>query len=263
MQAFTIHREKSPADSELRLTYLPLVCLLAAISGQAGGTDVLNAENHPVSPVPKSGFRADLVPLETTISWTQRFLGDARFGEEAALRSLNSMKTSEIYGSDHVSIDSPERLDGVGVIREVRAESGRLKIAHGDIEKLGMPAMTMIFRLSDAGLARDLEIGQEVEFAVEHSADGLVITALRRAASTTSYGSMDAEGMILHVDREAGRVRIHHHPILKLGMPEMTMTFLVESPELLSQIEPGRHVLFNVEHSSAGLLITGLRPVEK
>lgn len=245
------------------LVTFSIVCWLAAVSGRAGGTDVLDAANHPVSPVPNIGFRTELIPLETTISWTQRFLGDARFGEDETLRRLDSLKTSEIYGDDHATIESPERLDGLGVIREIRADAGRVKIAHGEIEKLGMPAMTMIFRLSEPGLAHGLAVGQEIEFAVEHSADGMVITALRPAVSRTNYDSMDAEGTILHVDREAGRVRIHHHPILKLGMPEMTMTFNVESPELLRQIEPGRHVLFNIEHSSAGLVITALRPVEQ
>ncbi|NCF36542.1 MAG: hypothetical protein GWP56_09160, partial [Gammaproteobacteria bacterium] len=36
------------------------------------------------------------------------------------------------------------QLDATGVIKQIKASEGKLKIAHGPIERLGMPGMTMM-----------------------------------------------------------------------------------------------------------------------
>ena len=54
---------------------------------------------------------------------------------------------------------------GVGVVREVDAEHGRLVVSHEDIPGL-MPAMVMAFAVDPPSLARGLKPGDKIEFDV-------------------------------------------------------------------------------------------------
>lgn len=75
-----------------------------------------------------------------------------------------------------------------GVVREVFADEGQVKIEHGDIEGL-MPAMTMSFDVAPAVSLEDLEPGQFVEFRLRKDGTRYEIVALD-APETTSSGEI-------------------------------------------------------------------------
>ena len=72
---------------------------------------------------------------------------------------------------------------------EVKAEStdttmaidqGKLTIKHGDIKNLGMPGMTMVFRVKDPAMVKTVKAGDAVQFVVELEKGVMVITELKK-----------------------------------------------------------------------------------
>ena len=51
-----------------------------------------------------------------------------------------------------------------------------------------------------------------------------------------------ADGVVLSIDRTAGRVTISHGPLYNLGMPPMTMAFQVGDPVLFDRVSAGDKV---------------------
>lgn len=66
--------------------------------------------------------------------------------------------------------------DARGIVKLIRAEQGKIKIQHGPVEKYGMPAMTMMFQVSDPALLEGVQQGTEIDFDIDNSAGGFVIT---------------------------------------------------------------------------------------
>ena len=58
-------------------------------------------------------------------------------------------------------------------------ESGAINISHDPVDSIGWPAMTMLFRLADPGLASKVEPGQRIEFRFTTD-DGGTVTAIER-----------------------------------------------------------------------------------
>lgn len=54
-----------------------------------------------------------------------------------------------------------------GVVRKISKDSGKITIKHGEIKQLGMPPMTMVFRVKDAALLDQLREGDAIRFDVE------------------------------------------------------------------------------------------------
>lgn len=68
-----------------------------------------------------------------------------------------------------------------GEIRKVDAAQGKLTIKHGEIKNLGMPGMTMMFKVKDPSLPSRVQAGDRVQFVVEKQGSALVITELKKA----------------------------------------------------------------------------------
>ncbi len=77
---------------------------------------------------------------------------------------------------------SDMKMDARGVIKAVRAEQGKVKIEHGPIDKYGMPAMTMMFKVENPELLGTLEPGAQIDFNVDNSSGGFVITDIAPAS---------------------------------------------------------------------------------
>jgi Cu/Ag efflux protein CusF len=172
-------------------------------------------------------------------------------------------------------------MDGKGVVKTIRAEQGKVKIEHGPIDKFGMPAMTMMFKVEDQSMLKGLTKGDEVEFNVDNSSGGFVVTNIMTmammkekhqsmmeekqnkgsgGASDAGSGNMDASGIVKTIRAEQGKVKIEHGPIDKYGMPAMTMVFKVQNPTDLEKLEKGMAVEFDVDNSSGGFEIIRIKP---
>ena len=65
-----------------------------------------------------------------------------------------------------------------GVIRKVDKAAGKITIRHGELYKLGMPAMTMPFRVSDRAMLDQVKPGDSVHFLADRVQGALTITHL-------------------------------------------------------------------------------------
>lgn len=66
-----------------------------------------------------------------------------------------------------------------GVVRKIDTENRKVTIKHGEIKNLGMPGMTMVFRLQEAITLDKLLAGDKVLFHVEKIDGAFVITNLQ------------------------------------------------------------------------------------
>jgi Cu(I)/Ag(I) efflux system protein CusF len=81
-------------------------------------------------------------------------------------------RTAESNAADHYT---------VGEIRKVDTVQGKLTIRHDDIKNLGMPGMTMNFKVKDPAMLGQVQVGDAVRFVVERMNGALVITELHKA----------------------------------------------------------------------------------
>ena len=70
---------------------------------------------------------------------------------------------------------------GTAMVQGVDKANAKLKLAHDPIAALGWPKMTMFFRLKDSAFADRVKEGDKIEFTLEKSATGYVISDLKKS----------------------------------------------------------------------------------
>ena len=65
-----------------------------------------------------------------------------------------------------------------GVVQKVDREAGKITLRHGEIANLGMPAMTMVFRVKEPVLLDRVKACDSVRFTAMHDAGAMVLTAI-------------------------------------------------------------------------------------
>jgi Cu(I)/Ag(I) efflux system protein CusF len=69
-----------------------------------------------------------------------------------------------------------------GEIRKIDEAAGKVTLKHGPIKSLGMDqGMTMVFRVQDPAMLKQVKVGDQVEFEAENGASGYTVTKLRKA----------------------------------------------------------------------------------
>lgn len=68
-----------------------------------------------------------------------------------------------------------------GTIKKVDKAAGRITIAHGPLENLGMPAMTMAFKAKDRAWLDRFKPGDKVRFRVEEAGADYVLVRIEAA----------------------------------------------------------------------------------
>ena len=86
--------------------------------------------------------------------------------------------SSGLQGATAVS--APARLTA-GEVRKVDLEQGKLTIKHEVLENLSMPAMTMVFKVADKALLKDLKQGDKIRFRAEQGMAGFEVVNLEQA----------------------------------------------------------------------------------
>ena len=74
-------------------------------------------------------------------------------------------------------------ITGTGIVQGIDKANGKVKLTHDPIAALGWPKMTMLFRLKDSALADQVKEGDKVEFSLEKSASGYVISGFQKGAA--------------------------------------------------------------------------------
>ncbi len=81
---------------------------------------------------------------------------------EMVLAETQEHDMSQHQMTKHSTVDSASH-EGVGVLKAVNAQAGKLQIAHEPIADLGWPAMTMWLPVRDP-LPHDIQVGDAVHF---------------------------------------------------------------------------------------------------
>lgn len=110
-----------------------------------------------------------------------------RILRSAALAVLLGLPvTGAVFAQSHHGVDhaaprgskSASTKPADGTIRKVDVASGKLTIAHGPLEGLGMPSMTMAFRVAEQAMLEKVKVGDRVRFVPAHDGGDLLVTRL-------------------------------------------------------------------------------------
>ena len=88
------------------------------------------------------------------------------------------------HAAHHEGVSAPAETDAKlaeGTVKKIDKAAGKLTIAHGPLESLGMPPMTMVFRAAEPGLLDQVKVGDKIRFAVEKVGGALTVTSLEPA----------------------------------------------------------------------------------
>ncbi len=87
----------------------------------------------------------------------------------------------------------------------------------------------------------------------------LLLAATGLAQAQTQTPPM-TDGEVRKVDRDAGKLTLHHGPIANLEMPGMTMVFRVADPKMLDGLKPGDKLRFTAERIDGAITVTRIEP---
>ncbi len=180
------------------LVIIPIISGFSG-AGAAESQSVLDPAQHPGSPEYQSVFSGAVVPLDSRLSWTQRFNGDESFNSNQVLVQTNSTvaNNSSLENAAVAVSKGVTKMDARGVVKAIRESQGKIKIKHGPIDKYGMPGMSMMFKVSDPSSLEGLKKGQNISFNIDNSSGGFVVTRIIPTEIGTDVKqpvAMDAQG---------------------------------------------------------------------
>jgi Cu(I)/Ag(I) efflux system periplasmic protein CusF len=65
-----------------------------------------------------------------------------------------------------------------GEVRKVDKDAKKITIKHGPLEKLEMPAMTMVFQVKDPAMLDQVRAGDKIKFEAEKIGGAFTVTAI-------------------------------------------------------------------------------------
>lgn len=91
----------------------------------------------------------------------------------ALLAVASALPGASFAASDHGSnqmTQSPAAADEQmidGLVKKVDKSAGKVTLSHGPLPALGMPAMTMVFRVKEAGWLDQMKAGDKIRFMAD------------------------------------------------------------------------------------------------
>lgn len=78
------------------------------------------------------------------------------------------------------ALAAPEALSE-GTVKKIDAPTQRVMLAHGPIINLGMPPMTMMFKVKDAAMLKQIKEGDKVRFRAEEVGGDYTVVRIEAA----------------------------------------------------------------------------------
>lgn len=101
-----------------------------------------------------------------------------------ALAQAPAGSAADSHNSHHsaaTASPAPQAELSEGEITRWDPRTLRLTLKHGEIKNLGMPAMTMVFRVADASVVGDLKPGDKVRFRAEQISGAYHVQRIEKA----------------------------------------------------------------------------------
>jgi len=68
-----------------------------------------------------------------------------------------------------------------GEVRKIDESAGKITLKHGPIKSLGMDeGMTMVFRVKDPAMLKQVKVGDKVNFEAERASAGITVTKMQK-----------------------------------------------------------------------------------
>ena len=146
---------------------------------------VLEPAQHMTDDKYQSDFGTEMIDFNATLPWAERFTPSGAFDPKYSLKTGGMAKLSmqgESGSLDSMASDSMGNgaFDGVGIVKGIRASSGKVKIQHGPLDRLGMPAMTMMFKVADPEMLKGLKEGATISFNLDNTDGGFTVTKIEQ-----------------------------------------------------------------------------------
>ena len=70
-----------------------------------------------------------------------------------------------------------------GEVKKVDETAKKITLKHGAIKNLGMEedGMTMVFKVQDPAMLKQVKVGDKVQFTAERGSDGIAITKIQKS----------------------------------------------------------------------------------
>lgn len=69
-----------------------------------------------------------------------------------------------------------------GEVKKIDEAAGKITLKHGPIKNLDMDdEMTMVFRVKDPAMLKQVKVGDKVQFEAERAAAGITVTKMQKA----------------------------------------------------------------------------------
>ena len=69
-----------------------------------------------------------------------------------------------------------------GEVKKIDESAGKITLKHGPAKSLGMDEpMTMVYRVRDPAMLRQVKVGDKVSFEAEETASGYTVTKMQKA----------------------------------------------------------------------------------
>ena len=69
-----------------------------------------------------------------------------------------------------------------GEVRKIDESAGKITLKHGPAKSLGMDeGMTMVYRVKDPAMLKQVKVGDKVTFEAENAADGFTVTKIQKS----------------------------------------------------------------------------------
>ena len=70
----------------------------------------------------------------------------------------------------------------IGEVRKIDESAGKITLKHGPAQSLGMDEpMTMVYRVKDPAMLKQVKVGDKVTFEAEEAAAGYTVTRMEKA----------------------------------------------------------------------------------
>jgi Cu/Ag efflux protein CusF len=189
---------------------------MGAMRHKPGSSNDMTAMAKPQSTPGNSGMGSMKHGSGTTMPGMDSKAGDAAKGKGGAaghdMGAMHHKPGSAMPGTDKPAATAPKSKDGhdmtamakpqsapgrseaaatagiaaTGVVQSVDKANAKVKLTHDPIAAMGWPRMTMFFRLKERSLADQVKEGDKVDFTLEKSASGYVISGFRKSISESN-----------------------------------------------------------------------------
>lgn len=87
--------------------------------------------------------------------------------------------TSEAFSQDAKRVVTASAEVSKGEIKKINQDAGKLTIKHGELKNISMPAMTMVFGVSDKAALAKLKTGDKITFVAGNANGQLTATNIK------------------------------------------------------------------------------------